>query len=91
MQSKTVARRKHTRDCRFHLLPTYRVHHAAGSYPGVYPQLGSGPDTGKLFYTREDYQEILQAAADNHVQVVPEFDLPGHANAAIVANRARSV
>ncbi|MDO3703250.1 beta-N-acetylhexosaminidase [Micromonospora sp. C28SCA-DRY-2] len=37
------------------------------------------------FYTRDDLREIVAYAADRHVSVVPEVDLPGHTQAAIAA------
>ncbi|WP_435820833.1 beta-N-acetylhexosaminidase [Micromonospora chersina] len=37
------------------------------------------------FYTRADYRRIVAYAARRHVTVVPEIDLPGHTNAALVA------
>jgi len=37
------------------------------------------------FYTREDIAEIVAYAADRHVTVVPEIDLPGHMRAALAA------
>jgi hexosaminidase len=37
------------------------------------------------WYTREDYAEIAEHAARRKVVVVPEIDLPGHVNAALVA------
>ncbi|WP_370461883.1 beta-N-acetylhexosaminidase [Micromonospora sp. ALFpr18c] len=36
-------------------------------------------------YTKADYQRIVAYAADRHITVVPEIDLPGHTNAALVA------
>ncbi|XP_067653394.1 beta-hexosaminidase-like [Haliotis asinina] len=50
------------------------------------PQVGSGPDTGTSgsgFYTIGDYREILQFARERHIEVIPEFDMPGHSRAAI--------
>lgn len=55
-------------------------------------QLGSGPDTrtsGTGFYSVEDYQEILRHATQRHIQVIPEFDFPGHSHAAIKSMIAR--
>ena len=55
-------------------------------------QLGSGPGTGNSgsgFYTVEDYREILRYAEERHVEVIPEFDMPGHGHAAIKAMQAR--
>jgi hexosaminidase len=37
------------------------------------------------FYTQRDYAEIAEHAATRDVVVVPEIDLPGHVNAAVVA------
>jgi len=57
------------------------------------PSFGSGaaidgsPGTG--FYTADDFQAILRHAQSLHIEVIPEFNLPGHARAAIVAMRAR--
>jgi len=55
------------------------------------PQLGSGPTDetrGSGFYTEEDYKAILNKAANLHIRVIPEIDLPGHAHAAVKANLA---
>jgi len=37
------------------------------------------------FYTQEDYTEIVNYAADHHMIIVPEVDMPGHTNAASVS------
>lgn len=37
------------------------------------------------FYTREDLEEIVAFAAERHVNVLPEIDMPGHMVAAIAA------
>ncbi|KAJ8306902.1 hypothetical protein KUTeg_014986 [Tegillarca granosa] len=50
------------------------------------PQLGSGPfkeSSGSGYYSVRDYQDILKHANKLHIQVIPEFDMPGHARAAI--------
>jgi hexosaminidase len=37
------------------------------------------------FYTQDDIREIVRYAADRHIDVVPEIEMPGHARAAIAA------
>ncbi|GIH77785.1 family 20 glycosylhydrolase [Planobispora longispora] len=46
---------------------------------------GSRNGDGPQFYTREDYREIVEYAAERFVTVVPEIDMPGHALAAVRA------
>jgi len=59
------------------------------------PSLGSGPDpnparsSGSGHYSRADYIAILRYAAERHIEVIPEIDVPGHARAAIRAMDAR--
>ncbi|WP_069773380.1 beta-N-acetylhexosaminidase [Streptomyces sp. LUP30] len=37
------------------------------------------------FYTQDDIREIVAYAAERHIAVVPEIDVPGHSQAAIAA------
>ncbi|WP_369035588.1 MULTISPECIES: beta-N-acetylhexosaminidase [Streptomyces] len=37
------------------------------------------------FYTQDDIREIVAYAAERHITVVPEIDVPGHSQAAIAA------
>ena len=37
------------------------------------------------FYTKEEFAEIVRHAADRYVTIVPEIDMPGHTNAALVS------
>ena len=56
------------------------------------PQLGSGPysnTSGSGYYSVRDYVQILKYATERHIEVIPEFDLPGHSHAAITAMSAR--
>jgi len=57
------------------------------------PQLGSGPDSdneGSGFFTRAQFIDLLRYASARHVSVIPEFDMPAHARAAVVAMRVRA-
>lgn len=45
-------------------------------------EVGGGPGG---YFTKEDYTEIVQYAAQRHIVVVPEIDMPGHTNAAEVS------
>ena len=53
------------------------------------PQLGEAATDGG-FYTQEDIREIVKYAQDHFVTIVPEFDIPGHAQALIAAYPAIS-
>ncbi len=56
------------------------------------PQLGSGPfadTTVNGYFTVEDYQDILVAAAARHIQVIPSFDMPGHSRSSVKSMEAR--
>jgi hexosaminidase len=47
---------------------------------------GDGPAAGHGgYYTRDDLREIVAFAAERHVSVLPEIDMPGHMVAAIAA------
>lgn len=45
----------------------------------------SDPNTPAQFYTQDDIREIVAYAAERHIEIIPEIDMPGHASA---ANRA---
>ena len=56
------------------------------------PQLGAGPnrDTPVNGYlTGADYIDLLKAAKARGIEVIPEFDMPGHSRAAIRSMEAR--
>jgi hexosaminidase len=44
-------------------------------------QVGGGPGG---FYTQDQYAEIVRYAADRFITIVPEIDMPGHTNAALI-------
>ncbi|NNE69812.1 MAG: family 20 glycosylhydrolase [Rhodothermales bacterium] len=48
------------------------------------PFVGDGtPHCG--YYTKDDVREVLAYAAERHIQVIPEIEMPGHARAALAA------
>ena len=49
------------------------------------PQLGSGAATYGGFYSRDEVRAIVAHAADLHIDVVPEIDIPGHCTAVLHA------
>jgi hexosaminidase len=71
--------RGHTLDDSEYLAPAY----GSGAFPDPDISYGSG------FYTRQDFIEILQYAAERHIEVIPEVNMPGHARAAIKAMEYR--
>ena len=61
---------------------------------GLMPQLGSGPESnnqGSGFFTRAEFVDLLQYAGDRQISIIPEFDMPAHARAAVIAMRVRAV
>jgi hexosaminidase len=51
---------------------------------GIGASTSTGGDGGG-FYTKDDYRRLVAYAAERHVTIVPEIDLPGHTNAALSA------
>ena len=45
----------------------------------------NGTRYGPFFYTESDLKEIVAYAAERHITVVPEIEMPGHAYAALAA------
>jgi len=60
-----------------------------GSYRpnSIIGRTGPGYDNTPVsgFYTQEEAREIVRYAAERHVQVIPEIDLPGHMMAAMAS------
>lgn len=66
----------------------WRAETAIGkNFPGAYQGAtfkGDGKPYGG-FYTQEEAREIVKYAADRHIIVIPEIDMPGHMLAALAA------
>ncbi|KXK37971.1 MAG: beta-N-acetylhexosaminidase [Saprospiraceae bacterium] len=61
----------------------YRKETLIGHYNDV-PQKYDGKRYGG-YYTQDQIKEIVQYAADRHITVIPEIELPGHVKAALAA------
>ena len=59
----------------------YRNETVIGRNSGEY----DGVEYGPYFYTQDDCREIVKYAAERHITVIPEIDLPGHMQAAVAA------
>ncbi|HEX2132460.1 MAG TPA: beta-N-acetylhexosaminidase [Actinophytocola sp.] len=45
-------------------------------------EVGGGPGG---YYTKDEYRDLVAYAAERHIEIVPEIDLPGHTNAALAS------
>jgi len=45
------------------------------------PAFGSGSNRYGGFYTQKEIKEIVAYAAERHIEIIPEIDLPGHSKA----------
>jgi hexosaminidase len=56
-----------------------------GTIIGRYP--GKGNDSTRYcgYYTQEEVREVVRYAADRHITVVPEIEMPGHSSAALTS------
>lgn len=43
------------------------------------------PTVEKGFYTQDEIREIVRYAAERHIEVIPEIEMPAHSNAALAA------
>ncbi len=56
-----------------------------GTIVGRYPGLRNDNERYGGFYTQEEVKDIVKYAADRHITVIPEIEMPGHSSAAIAA------
>ena len=63
-----------------------RAYQAEGdkdSAKALYPAWGDGPELYAGYLSTEDFIDLLQFAAQCHVEIIVELNLPGHANAIV--------
>ncbi|UII78898.1 family 20 glycosylhydrolase [Flagellimonas sp. CMM7] len=51
-------------------------------------QIGGATEVGGGtggYYTQDDYTELVEYAAQRHITIIPEIDMPGHTNAATLS------
>ncbi len=56
-----------------------------GTIIGGYPGTGNDNEVHGGFYTQDEVKDIVQYAAQRHITVIPEIEMPGHSSAAIAA------
>ncbi|QPH39795.1 beta-N-acetylhexosaminidase [Pedobacter endophyticus] len=56
-----------------------------GTIIGHYPGTGNYLTEVRGFYTQEEAKDLVKYAAERHITIIPEIELPGHASAAIAA------
>lgn len=57
---------------------SYREGEIVGFFPGEYKELPY-----KAYYTQDEIREVVEYAADRHITVIPELDIPGHCMAVL--------
>lgn len=57
----------------------------SGTIIGHYPGTGNDNTPYGGFYTQNEVKEVVAYAADRHITIIPEIEMPGHASAAIAA------
>ena len=66
-----------------HALPDWDLKETVALQPEANGRFGE-----KMFYTGEEYKQILRYAWERRIAVIPEFDTPGHSRASIKAMQA---
>ncbi len=56
-----------------------------GTIIGRYPGTGNTNQRYGGFYTQEQIKDVVKYAADRHITIIPEIEMPGHASAAVAA------
>ena len=63
----------------------WRVDRGDTPFPARRNPAPGEPATVGGFYTQDDIREIVAYAAERYIEVIPEIDMPAHANAALAA------
>ena len=63
---------------------SYRKETLVGNYDERFPQQFDGKPYGG-FYTQDEAREVVAYAKERYITVIPEIELPGHAQAAIAS------
>ena len=79
----------------FRCIPELREDGSIAEPKALQPTYCIAPDPGSDspgsgYYSHEDFVEILRYAYERHIRVIPEFDTPGHARAAVKAMEVRA-
>ena len=56
-----------------------------GTIVGRYPGKGNDNKPVKANYSLSEIKDVIKYAAERHIEVIPEIEMPGHASAAIAA------
>ena len=56
-----------------------------GTIMGRYPGKGNDNKPVKANYSLSEIKDVIRYAAERHIEVIPEIEMPGHASAAIAA------
>lgn len=62
-----------------------RVDRPGKSFPERRNPRQGEPTVEKGFYTQDEIREIVAYAAERHIEVIPEIEMPAHSNAALAA------
>ena len=59
------------------------------AWQGFEQAIGNFVGQGSGYYTTREFRSILRYATERHIEVIPEFDMPAHARAAVQAMEYR--
>ena len=65
--------------------PKHGTHPEFGASKEAQAAAADGKTYGPFYYTESDIREVVAYAAERHIQVVPEIELPGHFQAVLAA------